>query len=237
MHFVLIGDPMPNGGIFERFAGLELPSLGIDFYGATPSNAYPTTVYTTEYDFWADFPHYPLNLLSDLNSIKSSYPLRLRLDSHTAAGADATQLTTTGATQTTYYMIQHDELPLLAPLRDNIPIIGNPIADLLQPDLTYLVNLGYGDPLYGWSTSPANVPTSFGLFPPLSSFKELPALLASGAGQGIHDFIGDFSGTGPHPVTLPSLNSITSLLNVGSGTGGVTSALTQPAHGVACRQR
>ena len=83
------------------------------------------------------------------------------------------QLPTSGPTTTTYYIIPSDNLPLLNPIR-GIPIIGNPIADLLQPDLTYLVNLGYGDPLYGWSTGPANVPTPAGLFPPLSAFESSP---------------------------------------------------------------
>lgn len=66
---------------------------------------------------------------------------------------------------TNYYMITTPNgLPLLEPLR-LIPGIGNPLADLLQPDLTMLVNLGYGDPHYGYSTAPADVQTYFGLFP------------------------------------------------------------------------
>ena len=70
--FLIVGDPMnPNGGFFERFAGLQFPSLGMNFYGATPSNPYPTTIYTIEYDSWADFPRYPLDILSDLNAISS----------------------------------------------------------------------------------------------------------------------------------------------------------------------
>ena len=110
-------------------------------------------------------------------------------------------------------------------MRD-IPIIGDPIADLLQPDLTYLVNMGYGDPLYGWSTSPANIPTQFGLFPSLSAHEELLGLLGPGAQQGIHDFIGDFTGTGPNPVTL---TSVSSLLHSSSATGGLPTMLTNPA--------
>lgn len=228
VQFELIGDLMnPNGGIFERFAGLDLAALGIDFYGATPSNAYHTTIYTMEYDAWADFPRYPLDILSDLNSMESSthflYPTL------TAAQVNsAIPLSTSGATQTSYYVIPVDNLPLLDPLRGSIPIFGNAIADLLQPDLTYLVNLGYGDPLYGWSTSPANVPTPAGLFPPLSAFQELPGLLVSGAQQGVQNFIGDFTGTGPNPVTLPSLSSATSVLASSSGTGSPTGALASP---------
>ena len=227
VHFVLIGDPMnPNGGLFARFAGLQLPSLGMTFYGATPADAYPTTIYTVEYDSFADFPRYPLNFLSVLNALQSQ--THFSYTTLTPAQIEsAVQLPTSGPTQTTYYMIPTTDLPLLDGVRD-IPIIGHPIADLLQPDLRYLVNMGYGDPRYGWSTGPANVATPFGLLPPRSAFEMLPGLLASGTQQGIQDFIGDFTGTGPHPVTLPSLNSLNPLLDPSSGTAGVTTALTNP---------
>ena len=216
--FVLIGDLMnPNGGIFERFAGLDLSSLGIDFYGATPADDFPTTIYTLEYDGYADFPKYPLNIFSDLNAIEGINVVHGDyLDLTPAQLATAIELPTSGATDTTYYMIPVDDLPLLDPVRE-IPVIGNPIADLLQPDLTYLVNLGYGDPEYGYSTDPANVATTFGLFPDLSEIEKMPGLLLSGAEQGIQDFIGDFTGTGPNPVDL-SLDSLTSTTETTSGT-------------------
>jgi hypothetical protein len=215
VNFVLIGDEMnPNGGILERFAGLDLASLGISFYGATPADDFPTDMYTAEYDGFADFPRYPIDLLSDLNAF---FGLEYAQYSVPAQVATAIQLPTSGATETTYYMIPTTDLPLLDPVR-GIPLIGNPIADLLQPDLTYIVNLGYGDPLYGWSTSAANVPTEFGLFPSLSDIEMMPGLLVSGAEEGIENFIGDFTGTGPNPVVLPSLSSLTSLLDPSSGT-------------------
>ncbi len=217
--FVLIGDLMnPNGGIFERFDGLSLPSLGIDFYGATPADDFTTTIYTLEYDGYADFPKYPLDILSDLNAIEGINIVHGEYLTLTPADlADAVQLATSGSTDTTYYLIPVDDLPLLDPVRD-IPVIGNPIADLLQPDLTYLVNLGYGDPEYGYSTDPANLATPFGLFPDFDEIEKLPGLLLSGAEQGIGDFIGDFTGTGPNPVDL----SLSSLTDASSGT---TSAL------------
>ena len=43
---------------------------------------------------------------------------------------------------THYYMIPDQNLPLLEPIRA-IPVVGTPLADLLQPDLRVLVNLGY----------------------------------------------------------------------------------------------
>jgi hypothetical protein len=227
--FVFIGSEMnPNGGLLERFVGLDVASLGIPFYGATPTDDFTTVSYTAEYDGFADFPRYPIDLLSDLNGFAGALFLQYPVTS--AQLATAIELPTSGATETTYYMIPTTDLPLLDPVR-GIPVIGNPIADLLQPDLTYLVNLGYGDPLYGWSTSPANVPTPFGLFPSLSDIQQLPGLLVSGAEQGIENFVGDFTGTGPNPVTL-SLGPLSSLLDPSSGTTGATSALADLSTGL-----
>jgi hypothetical protein len=219
VNFVLIGDLMnPNGGLFERLAGLDLPSLGIDFSGATPSDDYATTIYTMEYDTWADFPRYPLNILSDLNAFMSQ--THFDYDTLTAEQvAQAIPLDTTGGL-TDYYIIPVDDLPLLDPLRE-LPIVGNPLADLLQPDLTALVNLGYGDPDYGWSTTPANEATEFGLLPSLADFEKLPGLLMTGTETGIQDFIGDFTGTGPNPVSL-SLDSLLSGLTDSSSSTSST---------------
>ncbi|KAA8958688.1 PE-PPE domain-containing protein [Mycobacterium sp.] len=226
VNFVFIGSEMnPNGGLFERFVGLDVTSLGIRFYGAFPTDDFTTVSYTAEYDGFADFPRYPIDFLSDLNGFAGFLFLQYPVTS--AQLATAIELPTSGVTETTYYMIPTTNLPLLDPVRD-IPIIGNPIADLLQPDLTYLVNLGYGDPLYGWSTSPANIPTPFGLFPSLSDIQQLPGLLVSGAEQGIENFVGDFIGTGPNPVTL----SLGSLLDPSSATTGATSALAELSTGL-----
>ncbi len=223
--FTLLGDPMnPNGGPFERFAGLTLPSLGLDFYGATPPNTpYGTAFYTLQYDGFADFPRYPIDFLSDLNAIAGMYyvhPLYPTLNPGMLPPGDhlielpgsATLPGGTGATN--YYMITQPNLPLLNPV-GAVPVIGNPFADLVQPDLTYLVNWGYGDPNFGYSTSPANVPTTFGVLPPLSATTALPGLLVTGAQQGANAFVNDISTTG-----VPSLPS----LSLGSGGGAVGSS-------------
>ncbi|MGB9226916.1 PE-PPE domain-containing protein, partial [Mycobacterium sp.] len=192
--FVLTGDPnAPNGGLFERLVGLRIPALGITFNGATPDNLYPTTIWTQEYDGFADVPRYPINLLSDINSLAGIYYVHPTSGdlSHAQVGT-AIQLPTTGPTMTTYEMIPTEHLPLLQPLR-SIPLVGTPFADLLEPDLRVIVNLGYGDPNYGWSTAPANVPTPFGLFPSLNDMEKVPDLLASGTQQGITAFTHDVS--------------------------------------------
>jgi hypothetical protein len=204
LQFVLIGDPnAPNGGVFERFDGLNVPSINMSFDGATPANSFPTDIYTLEYDGIADFPKYPINFLADLNAtlgysaihglyltpgVISSTVLdqAVLLPGSKALGAD---------TQTNYYMIPLSALPspvnylpLVQPLL-GIPVVGKPLADLLQPDLTVLVNLGYGADNLGYST-PANVPTPFGLFPnvnPATVFHEL----VTGAQQGFNAFVTD----------------------------------------------
>ncbi|WP_205873439.1 PE family protein [Mycobacterium camsae] len=191
LDFVLIGNPMnPNGGLLQRFVGLSLPSVGLTMYGATPDNLYPTTIYTREYDGLADFPRYPLNIVADLNAFFGIGAVHFGYPHLTTEQVDsAVTLSTEGPTMTTYKMIPTPNLPLLDPLRV-IPVFGKPVADLLQPGLRVIVNLGYGDPTYGWSTTAANVPTPFGLFPEVNPGVVLHAL-AVGAQQGVHDFLVD----------------------------------------------
>jgi hypothetical protein len=233
--FVLTGDELnPNGGLLSRFPGLVIPSIGATFGGSTPSNDFPTTIWTLEYDGFADFPQYPIDFLSDLNAV-----LGVAFVHGTYATLPPSQLASavllpgsaalgTPNSMTNYEMIPTANLPLLDPVRI-IPVIGNPIADLLQPDLRYLVNWGYGDPNFGWSTSPANVPTPFGFLPPLSDTTALGPLLVSGAGQGINAFVSDLSHLGSTSGSGgPSLPSLTGLLS-GIGSGGSPGPLALPS--------
>jgi len=189
--FILVGDPSnPNGGFLERFVGGSIPSLGVtaNHTGATPSNLYPTSIYTKEYDGFADFPQYPINVLSDLNAylgIAFDHTAYVNLTPQQISGA--TDLGTYG--NTTYYMIPTNNLPLLEPLRW-IPF-GNPLADLVQPDLTVLVDLGYGSTTQGWSPGPPNVPTPFGLFPTNINPTTVVTALAQGIPEGVHNAISD----------------------------------------------
>jgi hypothetical protein len=217
LQFVLVGDASaPNGGLLERFDGATLingqtipiqatvPSLGISFDGATPADSFPTDIYTLEYDGIADFPQYPINFLADLNALlgyTEIHPLYVNQGlvppepGPTAEQiANATLLQGSAALGTTdsltnYYMI--DQTPPLVTLLSDIPVIGKPLADLLGPDLTVLINLGYGPDNLGYSL-PTNVPTPFGLFPdvnPTTVFDEL----ATGAQTGFTNFLSDLS--------------------------------------------
>jgi hypothetical protein len=218
VNFTLLGDPSnPNGGLISRFPGLSFPSLGATFGNATPSNDFPTTIFTQEYDGFADFPQYPINLLSDVNAlagivfVHGTYPTLT-----TAQLNSAFPLPQSGApSMTTYEMIPTPNLPLLDPLRA-IPLIGNPLADLVQPDLTYLVNWGYGNPNFGFSTGPADVVTPFGFLPPLSDTTALGPLLISGTQQGVGAFVSDLSAELPTSLPAMSLPGITGALTGGS---------------------
>jgi PE-PPE domain/PE family len=226
INFTLLGDPSnPNGGLFARFPGLSLPSLGATLGLATPSNDFPTTIWSLEYDGFADFPQYPIDFPADLNAlagivlVHGTYPTL----TPTQIGS-AVQLGQSGnPSMTTYNMIPTQNLPLLDPLRI-LPGIGNPLADLIQPDLKAIINWGYGNPAYGWSTGPADIQTPFGFLPPLSDTLALGPALTSGTQQGMGAFMSEMSAQMPaslpalslHSLTLPNL---TNALIAHAGTG------------------
>ncbi|KAA1243084.1 PPE family protein, partial [Mycobacterium simiae] len=227
LSFVLAANPSnPNGGIAARFAGLALPSLGATASGATPDNLYPTSSYTIEYDGVADFPRYPINILANLNALAGIYYLHPTYMMLTPEQINsAIPLTNTvGPTMTNYYIIPTKNLPLLEPLRA-LPIMGNPLADLIQPNLKVLVNLGYGDPAYGYSTTAPNVATPFELFPPVSPLTVANHLVA-GTQQGVNDFA-----YGMAKIDLPSLPAVPNLLMAGPTTTSApgTALMLSPA--------
>ncbi|HEU0191042.1 MAG TPA: PE-PPE domain-containing protein [Mycobacterium sp.] len=218
LNFVLLADPNePNGGLFERLDGVTIPSLGITFNGATPDDLYPTTIYMQAYDGFADIPRYPINFLADLNSILGIQFVHPTYQGLTAEQlADAVKLATVGDTLTTYYGIPlADEtvpyLPLLQPLL-LIPDVGKPLADFLQPILTPLVNLGYGDPDFGWSTDPANVPTEFGLFPSAEMTAKAFQESLAGIQTGFQDAMNDLQ----HPASAAVSTALESAVAGGS---------------------
>jgi hypothetical protein len=219
INFVLLGNSMnPNGGWDARFPGLSLPTIGFSTLGPAPTNDFRTFSYTLEYDGWADFPQYPIDIFSDLNALAGMVTVHTGYETLTAAQlCSAITLPTQGPTTTTYYMIPTQNLPLLDPVR-LIPYVGNPIADLVQPVLTPLVNWGYGNPDFGWSTGPADVTTPFGFLPPHSDTAALGPALVSGIHQGIGAAISDFHAEGP--PQLPSLQGISqALTSLWSGPG------------------
>ncbi len=241
LSFVLVGNPNnPVGGLLERFTGFYIPILDVAFNGATPPNSpYPTTIYTAQYDGIADAPQYPLHVLSDVNAFMGYFFVHNTYPMLTATQiANAVPLPTSpGYTgQTAYYMLMSQDLPLLQPIRD-IPYAGPPIADIFQPDLRVLVDLGYAD--YGPGANYANIPTPASLLSIGNPLTVIPDL-ALGAVQGPYGAaveIGVESGLlspSLFPDTYPWVPSVDPHLNLFLGQPSTTglSALTGALGGV-----
>jgi hypothetical protein len=228
VNFVLVGNELnPDGGLLSRFTAtdyapaLSLPSLGLDFYGATPPQAFDTTNYTLEYDGFADFPRYPLNFLADLNAglglafVHTKYAPGQSCKSYCTTleqvqtAIPLPTLVPAGSTVVqNYFFMPTDNLPLVEPLR-MIPIIGNPIADLIQPVLKAIVDLGYGDAAHGYASGGqpfANQLVPFGLFPQVDPL-EVVSRLINGVGEGITAFVNDFTPTGSIARELSALSA------------------------------
>jgi hypothetical protein len=115
-------------------------------------------------------------------------------------------------------------LPLLQPIRA-IPYAGPPIADIFQPDLRVLVDLGYGG--FGPGANYADIPTPAGLFEIPNPFTVIP-YLALGAVQGPYGAaveIGVEAGLlspSYFPDTYPWVPSINPGLNISLGQSSTT---------------
>lgn len=187
-------------------------------------NAYPTTNYALEYDGFADFPRYPMNAISVANAVMGIFAIHIQyLNPNyfaktygTIPGSYDPIMGTEGpgsacnqgsssciSLPTTlgpngdqkYYFIKTPYLPLLAPVRA-VPLIGKPLAALIEPALKVIVDLGYGDKAHGFTSAPqpmANVELPFGLFPQVKPVEVITKLVA-GLQQGVNDFFAYFKG-------------------------------------------
>jgi PE-PPE domain-containing protein len=222
LHFTLLGDMNnPDGGIYERFGFLNpfmnlspIAALNQPYFIATPPDTpYPTDIYTIQYDGVADFPQYPIDIPADLNAGMGVVYSHLDYASLTPEQLGTAQLLPGsadlpgGVGATDYYLIPVQHLPLLEPLYESG--VGAPLADLLSPDLTYIVNLGYG-------TGPANVPTPAGLFPNVDPTTVLTNLEADTV-QGVNNALADLTGqqAGSAGSSLPDLSNIFATLSNG----------------------
>ncbi|BBY61938.1 hypothetical protein MHEL_01810 [Mycolicibacterium helvum] len=173
--FVLVENPSrPNGGVMERFAGLHIPILNISFTGATPDNGDTTVDVARQYDGWADFPTYPLNLLATANAIAGMILVHGQTQTElTAADIEAAKAGGNAYYQvhgdTTYYLIRTPLVPLLMPLKGIVP---DPILGAIDPVLRTFIEMGYDRTDY-------SKPTKAQLFPPIS----LPSLPSAAAAQ------------------------------------------------------
>jgi diacyltrehalose acyltransferase len=183
LQFVLVEDlNSPNGGFLERF-----PSLATESFPATPADSpYQTDIYNIEYSGSSDFPQYPANILADLNAaagyvdlhpfLLPGYPTTFNTSELAGAVLEPTSPGYTGATE--YFMIPTQNLPLLDGLRD-VPGVGPAMADLMQPDMRVIVDLGYDRTGYADVVTPADSAM------PSIDWTTVSAELAAGAQQGM----------------------------------------------------
>ena len=155
--YVLAGNPnRPNGGILARFEGLHIPILDITFNGPTPTDDEKVIDIARQYDGWADFPRYPLNLLATANALLGIVYLHGKYPNPGVVTPEVlAELEPTTHGNTTYYLVPTERLPLLMPFNGILP---DQLLDALDPPLRALVELGYDRDDYG-------EPTKAGLFP------------------------------------------------------------------------
>lgn len=151
----------PNGGLNARFTGAFIEKLGWTFSAAAPTNTSFTTIdMARQYDLFADFPSYPLNIFADANAVVALFYGAHDYSNVSLNPGDAGYHPNTVAQQwgdTTYYFIPTEQLPLLRPLRD---LGANPLLmDALEPAVRVLVEAGYD------RSTPFGQPTQAQLIP------------------------------------------------------------------------
>jgi diacyltrehalose acyltransferase len=163
-----------------------LPGIGGVTLPATPvETPYTTDIYSIEYSGASDFPQYVNNIYADLNAadgyidlhpyLLTGWPAYFNPDE--LAGA-VMQPTSDADVATTYFLIPTQDLPLLEGLRD-APGAPSAFADLIQPDMRVLVDLGYN-----W-TGDANIVTPAVYTSPDIDTTAVDSYLAAGADQGM----------------------------------------------------
>ncbi|QUR65913.1 PE family protein [Mycobacterium spongiae] len=225
LSFLMLGSPHnPVGGLFARFPGFYIPLLDVPFNGATPAdNPYPTAIYSMQYDGAAHAPQYPLNPFATLNALFGFQFLHWQHPWHSPEVLASAQLlpTSPGYTgNTDYYMLTTQNLPLLEPIRQ-IPYIGQPLAEMIQPSMRVLVDLGYAD--YGPTGNYADIPTPAGIIQIVDPFA-LGYYLTLGAVQGPTGALVDlgFLPESFRPDIYPYVPSLSPGLNVSFGQSSVT---------------
>jgi len=154
--FVLMGNPYrPNGGFLSRIPLLARVLTSSTHMTSTPTDTpFSTVDIARQYDVWSDFPTYPLNLLSDINSLfgavnhwylpESVNPLLKGLVPTVSIDPTSPDYLPTTTVQsygdTTYYFVPSKNLPMFYPLR----WIGlGPVVDVFEPLVRVFVELGY----------------------------------------------------------------------------------------------
>jgi PE-PPE domain len=210
--FFIANEARPNGGLLARFPGQSIPGLGITFGQSAPTHTgYQTIDVATQYDGYADFPRYPINLLADLNALAGIVYVHasdLAPAGTAMFGIPTSRSPFNGLTEQEFEQILHDpanrqvfgdttyitiptrDLPILQPLRDfgaftHLTNFTTPVADLIEPALRVLIETGYD------RTTPYGHRAPVGLIPPIDPIKLAGDLAGAGA-EGVVHALTDF---------------------------------------------
>jgi hypothetical protein len=161
LSFLEIATPFnPNGGIYARFPGLNIPGvipgLAIPGMGPDQPTQYDTTFIINEYDPYGDFPAYfnPVALLNSLLGHEYAHVDRSYNPMDPYAEDNLVKEVPNGAGGTdTYILVPNPQLPLLGPLRDIAARLGvTPVSErflgFIEPLLRVIVDMAYTDRLY-----------------------------------------------------------------------------------------
>ena len=221
--FVLLANPnRPNGGLLGRAAQTSDPTAEASAVGttdagtaaagtvaavATPTDTGISTIdITFQYDAVADYPAYPSNFLSVLNTLAGA---RIHSGSTTTLNgyteAELTAAISDPANRqiygdTMYITIPAKSLPLVDLLRtfgaeNRLSNFTTPIADLIEPTMRLLVELGYDRTSYGQAQPFRPLPASNQL--------QLDALTSAAASAGLEAMISALKQSAPGPSADP----------------------------------
>ncbi|MGE2733510.1 PE-PPE domain-containing protein [Mycolicibacterium vaccae] len=188
--FLIANGNRPNGGFLARgplgFTIPEgLPLGGVTFSGPTPTDTqYPTVDFAIQYDFWADQPVNPLNLLAWVNAQMGQEQLHPHYPERNLQEPGIIDQGRYG--DTSYYLAATPLLPLVSPLTQ-IPVIGKALAEMLDAPLRVIVESAYDR-----TTSPGE-PTSWNIFygpDPLRFAWNLAVSIPTGLDNGFEELYG-----------------------------------------------
>lgn len=201
---VAAGNPLAaNGGILTRLPfGVYVPILGVTFGGqqATGPTQGDVLQVTKQYDGFAHFPKYVWNVVSIANAIVGAGMYHGDYENVDIFAEDVI-VSTTPDGKVTDFFIPTKEVPLVTLLvKLGLP---QPIADIINPIMKAVVDIGYGPQPEGDGAYPAKA-VRFGIFPSLSEIGWMAGTLADGVKESF-EVLGDklspqpATGTDPEP--------------------------------------
>jgi hypothetical protein len=236
--WVMIASPnVPNGGIFSRFPGLNIPFF-VSSNGAAEPSPYDTTYVTNEYDPYADFPAYfnPLSLANSLVAVMYVHPDAyydsVDYDPLTNTTSDPNVLVHAPVTNSaggtdTYVFVLAEHLPLFAPVRQIAGILQltpltEPVLGGIEPLVRLLVDMGYTDRA---NLNPEK-PVQFSLITPPGKILETVAGVPGAIGQGVTNAV---SGVESIPSSIASPLSATNSPSINAKSAPPETLVDDPA--------